>query len=189
LAGIQIHARREYPQIEPEILQLGVADAVWRAAVTNEQGEFELAPLAPGDYQVRADDPGNGLPSDDCQRRPLAAVFAPQKVTLRESQTPEAVEIRAVPHVKVEAQCMDSESRPCRGYGVFLFGKQEDGRWRSSQLLPDEDLTITVQADGYEPRGQTVRLSEGAQKDLEVVLEKRGCEPRMNANEREKSSN
>lgn len=52
------------------------------------------------------------------------------------------------------------------------FERQEDGQWRSFQVLPDEPITVTVQAAGYEPRSQAFQLPEGAQKELEFVLEK-----------------
>ncbi|MBI3463865.1 MAG: carboxypeptidase regulatory-like domain-containing protein [Planctomycetes bacterium] len=54
-----------------------------------------------------------------------------------------------------------------------FFEKQEDGRFRSSQLFPDEDVTITAQADGYESRSEKLQLPEGGKKDLVLVLEKK----------------
>jgi hypothetical protein len=56
--------------------------------------------------------------------------------------------------------------------GDVYFEKQEDGRWRSVQLLPDEEVTITVEAGRYVPRSETLRWWEGEQKELEMVLEK-----------------
>ena len=47
---------------------------------------------------------------------------------------------------------------------------QDDGHRRTSQLLPDEDFTLKVEADGYEPRSETLKLSEGAVKELDVKL-------------------
>ena len=53
------------------------------------------------------------------------------------------------------------------------FARQDDGRWRSSQLLPDEEFTVTVDAPGYEPKSEKLKLSEGAVKELEVRLKKK----------------
>lgn len=50
--------------------------------------------------------------------------------------------------------------------------KQPDGRIRSSLLLPDEPFTVSVSADGYHPRTETLQLKEGTAQELEIVLEK-----------------
>ena len=51
------------------------------------------------------------------------------------------------------------------------FSEQEDGRFRSEQLFPDEQVTVISQADGYVPRSETLALPEGATAELELVLE------------------
>jgi hypothetical protein len=53
-----------------------------------------------------------------------------------------------------------------------FFNKQGDGRYRSSQLLPDEEVTITAQAEGCQPRSVTLRLPEGVTRDVELILER-----------------
>jgi hypothetical protein len=57
--------------------------------------------------------------------------------------------------------------------GDVSFARQDDGRWRASQLLPDEGFTVTVDAPGYEPKSEKLKLSEGAVKELEVRLKKK----------------
>src|SRR5262249_42591957 len=67
-----------------------------------------------------------------------------------------------------------------KGRGEFVNGvqgdvfleKQEDGRWRSNQLLPDEELTVTVSAKGYKPHSEKVKLAEGTTKELAPMLDK-----------------
>jgi hypothetical protein len=59
--------------------------------------------------------------------------------------------------------------------GDVYFEKQDDGRWRSSQMFPDEEITVTVKADGYEPRTEKVKLAEGITRDLKMVLPKAGA--------------
>jgi hypothetical protein len=51
--------------------------------------------------------------------------------------------------------------------------KQSDGRIRSTQLIPDEPFTVSVSADGFHPRTETLQLKEGTTQEFEVVLEKR----------------
>lgn len=52
------------------------------------------------------------------------------------------------------------------------FAHQEDGKYRSEQMLPDEALTLTVSALGYETVSEKVKLNEGATKDLVFTLKK-----------------
>lgn len=50
------------------------------------------------------------------------------------------------------------------------FEQQPGGVYRSSQLLPDEELTLTISADGYEPAIEKLNLTEGATRELKVTL-------------------
>ena len=52
------------------------------------------------------------------------------------------------------------------------FEKQEDGRFRSEQLFPDEETTVTAHAEGYTSKSVQVKLPEGETKEVEIVLEK-----------------
>src|SRR5262249_32844557 len=278
-----------------------VAENIDRSAVTNEKGEFEMKPLPPGNYLVKPDEhPRDGtLDRNNRKRTPITAVFVGTKVVLKDGADPEPVEVRAVPHVTVEAQYVDSQGKPTRGHSCFVFGqldgvfwhteakagpdgkmvayiphgleevqldlvtnehgclrwrrakgeplnntrnvrlgtvtddvkgieivrytapillvkvttkdgskpanpavtadyapgkgrrdgkfivgggghsdgtfeKQEDGRFRSEQLFPDEDVTVTAYADGYVSKPMTVKLDEGTTKEIELVLEKDG---------------
>jgi hypothetical protein len=56
--------------------------------------------------------------------------------------------------------------------GDVYMEKQEDGRWRTSQLLPDEEVTVTVSAGGYKSHTEKLKLAEGTTKHLAPVLEK-----------------
>jgi len=53
------------------------------------------------------------------------------------------------------------------------FEEQEDGRFRSSQLFPDEEVTITGHAEGFTSKSIKMKLAEGTRKDVEIVLEKK----------------
>ena len=65
----------------------------------------------------------------------------------------------------------NSQGRYVEGKDVS-FEKQDDGRRRSGQLLPDEEFTVTVKAEGYEPKSEKLKLPEGEVKELEVQLKK-----------------
>jgi hypothetical protein len=56
-------------------------------------------------------------------------------------------------------------------WGVLIEGPQEDGRFRTKQLLPDEKVLFRITAEGYEPAEVAVEaLPEGAVRELEVSL-------------------
>jgi hypothetical protein len=53
------------------------------------------------------------------------------------------------------------------------FEYQQDSRFRSSQLLPDDEVTVTAHADGYASKSEWVKLAESFTKEIELVLKKR----------------
>lgn len=55
--------------------------------------------------------------------------------------------------------------------GDVYLEKQEDGRWRTSQMLPDEDITVTASADGHESKSLKLKIPEGEIKDVKLVLD------------------
>jgi hypothetical protein len=298
LAGVYVNARREGR--EEMTVNLPVAGQIQRSDLTSDRGEFELAPLPGGEYRVQPGEYSHDASKED-RRRPVPGVFIAQKVTLKEGEQPEPLEVRAVPHVTIEAQYVDSKGQPRTGHECFIHGridkgfwnsmgrpdangkivaqvphgldnaqmdlvtnehgvlrwrrtkdgpltnkrqvdlgtvnedvkgieivrytapillinavdkdhrqikdfkaqvvyapgkspkqpgsffvngvqgdvfleKQEDGRWRSQQLFPDEELTVTAQAPGYAPKSERLKLPEGTTKELELVLEKKGAE-------------
>jgi protocatechuate 3,4-dioxygenase beta subunit len=52
--------------------------------------------------------------------------------------------------------------------------EQYDGRYRTSQMLPDKEVTVTVSADGFEGAGRKLSLPEGKVEEVTFVLEKKG---------------
>lgn len=50
------------------------------------------------------------------------------------------------------------------------FEAQGDGRHRSSQLLPDEPIEVTVTKDGYETTPQKMSLEEGQEREIQFIL-------------------
>jgi beta-lactamase regulating signal transducer with metallopeptidase domain len=59
-----------------------------------------------------------------------------------------------------------------RPSGHVSLEEHGDGRWRTSQLLPDEEFTLTVEADGYETNSQKLSLPEGETREIAVALKK-----------------
>ncbi|WP_425396489.1 carboxypeptidase regulatory-like domain-containing protein [Aeoliella sp.] len=50
------------------------------------------------------------------------------------------------------------------------FEAQGDGRHRSSQLLPDETISVTIKKEGYETTAQELSLEEGEEREIEFTL-------------------
>jgi hypothetical protein len=51
------------------------------------------------------------------------------------------------------------------------FERQEDGRFRSSQLLPNEEVTYTISSEGFHPVVMELpRLKEGQVREVDVTL-------------------
>jgi beta-lactamase regulating signal transducer with metallopeptidase domain len=53
-----------------------------------------------------------------------------------------------------------------------LFERQEDARFRSEGLLPDEEITLIAYADGYTSAPVSLKIAEKESKEIELVLEK-----------------
>jgi len=49
--------------------------------------------------------------------------------------------------------------------------EQGDGRYRTSQLVPDREVVVTAQADGYASASRKLKLAEGKTEEVTLVLE------------------
>jgi len=56
--------------------------------------------------------------------------------------------------------------------GLLGFEKQQDGRHRSEQMLPDAAWTVTVEKEGWTTDPQVVTLKEGEEREVVFVLRK-----------------
>ena len=128
-----------------------VADHVRRTAVTNDKGEFAFAPLPAASYDVYPQERGWDPSKDEKrpQKRPLPGVFVRQQVTLKDGMPPEPkepIEVRAVPHVVIEAQYFDSKGKKTRGHAGHMFGRPDKGSYWFGQAKVDEDGKMTLLA-------------------------------------------
>src|SRR5262249_20256223 len=130
-----------------EDFNLPVADQIRRTALTDERGEFEFAPLPPARYEVMPDEHGHD-PSKDERRppkRPLPnLVFVRQHVNLQDGQPPDPIEVRAVPHVIIAAQYVDSKGNPTRGHEGHIFGQMNKNDHWFAQGKMDVNGKMTI---------------------------------------------
>jgi beta-lactamase regulating signal transducer with metallopeptidase domain len=128
VAGVTVNA--ESRDRNEEITE-PVADNINRSAVTNDKGEFEMNPLPPGNYLVKPGEyPRDGsLDRKRVKEQPVPGVFIGTKVVLKAGAEPERLEVRAVPHVTIEAQYVDSKGKHTRGHECFVFGQIDGVPW------------------------------------------------------------
>src|SRR5439155_18968023 len=96
-----------------------------------------------GEYQVKPDEHNYDPIKKERTVRRLPAVFVGQNNTLKEGETPDAVEVRAVPTVTIEAQYLDSKGKPTRGHECHIFGQIDNTFW-FGQGRPDADGKIVA---------------------------------------------
>lgn len=128
LAGVIVNA--ESRDRNEEITE-PVSDNINRSATTNAKGEFEMNPLPPGNYLVKPGEyPSDGsLDRKAVKQAEVPGVFVGTKAVLKAGADPEPIEVRAVPHVAVEAQYLDSKGKPTRGHSAHVFGRIDGVFW------------------------------------------------------------
>lgn len=143
LAGVAVHA--DLQDRNDEITE-PVADNIGRVGVTNEKGEFAMAPLPPGNYLVKPQEHAWDATKDRNDRKtmPVPAVFLGTKVVLKADAKPEPVEVRAVPHVVIEGQYYDSKGKPCRGFGPHVAGELDGIPWFAEAKCKDGKFVCNV---------------------------------------------
>jgi hypothetical protein len=147
LAGCWVNATEETAQPQAEFMQR-VAHQIHRSAQTDAHGRFVLGPLVAGSYQVEPQEYRAEGFVGPRSRQPLAALFLSQGVTLSANGPPATVEFKAVPHVTVAVQFLDSKGPPCAGNGVMLVGDINGTTWIGNGRTELDGL-VTVRA----PRG------------------------------------
>jgi beta-lactamase regulating signal transducer with metallopeptidase domain/uncharacterized GH25 family protein len=134
VAGVFVNAEHQRSQSDSTLEGLMVADMLNRSATTDADGRFTLAPLPPGDYNVKPDE--HARDGATREKKEVPAVFVAQKLTLKEGETPEPLEIRAAPQVVIEAQWLDGKGQPSWGFESHVFG-QIDGTFWFGTAKPD----------------------------------------------------
>ncbi len=66
----------------------------------------------------------------------MPEVFATTKLTIKEGETPDPLEIRALPSAVIEGRWVDSKGQPKGGWSSFVFGRMDGSSW-STQAHPD----------------------------------------------------
>lgn len=149
LAGVIVNAES---RDRNEEITRPVADNINRSSVTNDKGEFEMKPLPPGNYLVKPDryQRDGSVDRKDSKRGDIPGVFIGTKVTLKAGTDAEPVEVRAVPHVTIEAQHFDSKGKPSRGHAPHIFGQIDGVFWFGEAKIDPTGKVIAQVPHGLE---------------------------------------
>jgi WD40 repeat protein len=151
LKGIYVNAELDKRPAPP--FPHAVGEAICRGAETDAEGNFVMAPLPPGIYEI---EPHRGLREPSLPRsaqpelQPLPAVFVRQKITLENGKEPQPVEFRPAPEVTIEAQVVNSQGKPRGWFAPVVFGEINGEHFHTKAKI-DRTGKITVNV----PRGMT----------------------------------
>jgi beta-lactamase regulating signal transducer with metallopeptidase domain len=120
-----------------------VFDSLARVALTDSDGRFTMKPLPVGEYTLIISDYARGGDVEDRTRYPVPDVFLQQHLSLEASGTPHTVEIRAVPHICITMQQVDSKGKPKKTHAVHFAGHMGD-QWFWTDGRPDANGKIAM---------------------------------------------
>jgi beta-lactamase regulating signal transducer with metallopeptidase domain/5-hydroxyisourate hydrolase-like protein (transthyretin family) len=143
VADVRVGARRrgDGEQADEFLNTNSVANQIGREAVTGNAGEFTLASLPDGDYQLQIE-----RNSKSYDPQPLEQVFLRQKLTISPESTADDIEIRAVPHVVIQATVLNSKGKPSSGHQLTLFGRMDGNFYAEQSSTPGKDGKLEVKA-------------------------------------------
>lgn len=138
--------------------------------MTNEHGALRFRRGKGKELENRKDDIEFGTLNEDVEGFEIIKYKAPIVIVKAVDENQALVpgsRVSAAYSWGTQRYILDGEQR-----SDLSFEKQNDGRYRTSQMLPDENVKFTVEAAGYETATETVRLPEGELKELVVTLKK-----------------
>lgn len=138
--------------------------------MTNEHGALRYRREPGGELQDNIRQIQLGTVNDDIEGFEIIRYKAPVILV-------SAVDASQQPIEKLNVLAKYTKPRP-QQYIAFVngsdvnFEQQPGGIYRSSQLLPDEEVTLTLSAEGYESAIEKLNLTEGATREIKVTLSK-----------------
>ena len=153
VAGVRVEARSKSDgeKADEFLQQNAVARGIVRTVVTGPAGEYALASLPNGNYDVRVE-PLRG--DHDYDPPPLAQVFLHHKLSIADGKAPESFEIRAVPHILIKGTYVDSAGKPRSGHDISVFGRMDDQFFYTQSSTPGNDGKFEARA----PHGMDLQL-------------------------------
>ena len=140
--GVTLRSRSDGDDADEFLNQNSVAKGIRAAAMTDEQGKFQLQPLPAGEYSLRIEDQAHDPTEERKGRKPkrnLDHVFSHMTISISDDAVNEPLEIRAVPHVIVRGRFFDPKGNPRASHAQHLFGQVDDEFFFTESSRPGDD--------------------------------------------------
>jgi hypothetical protein len=124
-----------------------IVDNINRSTITDGKGEFEMRPLPPGNYTVVPSNyplDGSLDRKEKIKSTELPCLFTGSNVRLKTGTEPEFVELRAIPHVTIEARYLDSKGKPTLWKNLRVDGQIDGMRWETHTKLIDGNRKVVA---------------------------------------------
>jgi hypothetical protein len=142
-------------------------------------GKFVFKPVRPGFYKLKVSGTTWDEKTETVQTTPLPAAFVDQEIIAR--YTPDnkfpPVEIRAVQHVTIDLQYVDSSGKPRSGHPVDLFG-QRGNEGFIAEGDPDANYRIQI----FAPKGLTNTKINMSTDPYSAICWRRGANGELSLN-------
>jgi len=143
--------------------------------MTNEHGALRYRLGKGGELKSKQRDIDLGTLNDDIEDFEIVRYRAPVVLISaigEDKQTIKDFKVTATYPWGEQQYVLEGELR-----SDISFEHQNDGRYRTSQLLPDEEVSFHVTAPGFEAATEKLKLAEGLEKELVVTLKKKESTP------------
>ena len=145
---VEASAVRPNPEAKNPLVPNHVANHIRRTTMTAADGSFEFRPLPARKYEIQPTESGWDTSTsekgpDNAVKQPLPAVFISKTVILKKGGT--SVEFKAVPHVVMEAQRLNSRGEKREGRTIHLIGSLRNDTWMASaESSPTGEYRVLV---------------------------------------------
>ena len=165
--GVSLRSQSDGEEADDFLSQNSVSRGIRAAAMTDEQGQFQLHPLPAGEYSLRIEDRAYDPTEAREGRKPkreLEHVFSRMKITISDDSVNEPLEIHALPHVIVRGRFFDPTGKPRASHAQDLFGKIDGEFFFTESSRPGDDgwFEFKVPHGAEEVRINTMTNEHGA---------------------------
>ena len=143
-AAFNVRREGDSKEVDDFLNKNSVANGISAGAMTDADGNFKTSPLTPGSYRVQisehADDPTEIVDNWFVRKgiEKLKHVFEQTKIEIGDVPV-ESITIKAIPHVTINGQYLNSAGKPRSGSEVHFSCRYKDGFWHTRSNDPGKD--------------------------------------------------